>query len=149
MTLGFKCNKSKNSESKSAEAEADTLTTVDSLTILIENKQTELLELDSIIKLKKDSLSQREAELNARELALDKSRKRIDLTLKENNAKLAKTYESMEPDKVVSVMDSLSDKTVLKLLLSMRERNSAKILEALPPERAARITENLMKEKNE
>ncbi|MCK4306903.1 hypothetical protein KAW50_01595 [candidate division WOR-3 bacterium] len=147
LTLGFKCNKSKKSES--AEAEVDTLTTVDSLTLLIENKQTELLELDSIIKLKRDSLSQRETELITREQALDKASQKIDLTLKHSSAKLSKIYETMEPSKSASVMDSLPDENVVKLLLSMKERSSARILEVLPPDRAARITQKIMRVKNE
>ncbi len=136
------CKKSKKSES--SETEADTLKAIDSLAILIETKQNELQELDSIIKIREDSLSQRETALTICEQSISKINKKIDLTLKDNNAKLVELYEAMETSKVVLIINKLSDERVIKLLLSMKKRSSSRILEALPPDRTARITKSIM-----
>ncbi|MCD6169368.1 MAG: hypothetical protein J7J76_02305 [Candidatus Latescibacteria bacterium] len=73
-------------------------------------------------------------------LSEENSTKRSSREAENRLSNLVRLYNSMDANRVVSIMDSLSDSTALEILCRMRTRQAAKVLAAFPPGRAARIT---------
>jgi len=67
----------------------------------------------------------------------------LDAVEAANLRQLAKTYESMKPDRAAAAVKELDQGTATKLIYLMSERNAAKVLESLDQESAAQLTQRM------
>jgi flagellar motility protein MotE (MotC chaperone) len=92
----------------------------------IDSLRTQITSEWDAIKKARESIGERMAVMNSDE--------------GKNLKKLAKTYESMKPDRAAAALGQLDEATVAKILYLMRDRSVGKIMGALEADKAASLT---------
>ncbi|MFA5032193.1 MAG: hypothetical protein WC614_04155 [bacterium] len=136
---------------------ADTFKTdsllTDTSSYSLSNADTNKLNADSILAQDETTQNSNSSQLDvAIKQAEDKTilekqlleTKRVnDSIVKESERKLTKTLESMEPEGMSAIMDSLDDNTVIDLLSKMKPKNVSEILSVMNPGRAAKLIRDI------
>lgn len=111
---------------------------------------------DSVIALgwlgkEKERLTQKENDLNIREVKLNKldqeiARKllKLEQVTTSKIADLAKLYDGIEPKAVAAMMANLDDETIVAVLPRMKQKIAAQVLGMMPPARAAQISKQMI-----
>jgi len=123
-------------------------------------------ELLLAIKLRSKDLDKREAAVHIEELQiktlrteieerisrLSKARQEMEQVVEELTQekekgvkKLAKIYESMDPEEAATRIELVDNKLAVKILKSMKQKSAAAILAAVKPKKAALLTQKLDK----
>ncbi|PWB70291.1 hypothetical protein C3F09_09285 [candidate division GN15 bacterium] len=99
----------------------------------------------------KAELTQRETALNARQKELEEldrkvSQKvmRLEQSLADRVANLAKLYDGMEPSAVAKLAENLDDSIVVAIIPRMKQKNASSLLSLMPPQRAAKLSKQII-----
>jgi flagellar motility protein MotE (MotC chaperone) len=120
----------------------------------VEKRQKEL-------DLKEEELKQKEGRISAMQADLDKqlnelkvTQSRIEDSVKQRAdlddvavAKLAKTYSSMPPETVATLIRQMEPGIAVRVISAMKEGKAARIMAALPPDLATKLSETMIKKK--
>jgi flagellar motility protein MotE (MotC chaperone) len=111
---------------------------------------------DSVIAMgwigkEKERITQKENDLNIREVKLNKldqeiARKllKIEQVTTSKITDLAKLYDGIEPKAVAAMMANLDDETIVAVLPRMKQKIAAQVLGMMPPARAAQISKQMI-----
>lgn len=105
----------------------------------------------SWIEKQKSELAQREGALAVRQKELEEldrkvSQKvmRLEQSLADRVANLAKLYDGMEPSAVASLAENLDDSIVVAIIPRMKQKNASQLLSLMPPQRAAKLSKQII-----
>ena len=128
-------------------AEADSNAAVQARNVINEDSIKEM----TWIEKQKSELTQRENALAARQKELDEldrsiSKKvmRLEQSLADRVANLAKLYDGMEPSAVASLAENLDDSIVVAIIPRMKQKNASQLLSLMPPQRAAKLSKQII-----
>jgi len=105
----------------------------------------------SWLEKQKEDLSKRETALAARQKEVDEldrkvSQKimRLEQSMADRVASLAKLYDGMEPDAVAKLAENLDDSLVVAIIPRMKQKNASQLLSLMPPQRAAKLSKQII-----
>lgn len=105
----------------------------------------------SWLEKQKNELTQRESALATRQKVLEEldrkvSQKvmRLEQSLADRVASIAKLYDGMEPDAVAKLAENLDDSIVVAIIPRMKQKNASQLLSLLPPQRAAKLSKQII-----
>jgi hypothetical protein len=118
--------------------EADSMSTEDSIKLVIEELQANINEGDSLLAAAVHELEKTKALLNMQEAEEDSSNLKKSI-------KLAKIVGNMPPKEAARMLEPLEDLMVLDVLMRLKQRQAAKIMAEFSAQRAARLSEVILK----
>ncbi len=128
-------------------AEADSANAQQASTAAREDSLKNVTWLDK----QKAELAQRESAIAARQKELDEldrnvSKKvmRLEQSLADRVANLAKLYDGMEPEAVAKLAENLDDSLVVAIIPRMKQKNASQLLSLMPPQRAAKLSKQII-----
>ena len=109
------------------------------------------IKAQSWIEKQKDDLTKREVALTSRQKEVEEldrkvSQKvmRLEQSLADRVANLAKLYDGMEPSAVAKLAENLDDSIVVAIIPRMKQKNASQLLSLLPPQRAAKLSKQII-----
>jgi flagellar motility protein MotE (MotC chaperone) len=93
---------------------------------------------------KENALSAREAALNKKEQQITAKLMKLEQATSDRVTNLAKLYDGMEGAAVAKLMANLEDSIVVSLIPRMKQKNASDVLTLLPPVRAAAISRQIL-----
>lgn len=120
----------------------------------VEKRQKELDRKDEELKQKEERIATMQADLDKQLNELKVTQSRIEDSVKQRAdlddvavAKLAKTYSSMPPETVATLIRQMDTGIAVRVISAMKEGKAARIMAALPPDLATKLSETMIKKK--
>jgi flagellar motility protein MotE (MotC chaperone) len=129
-----------NAEADSANAlQTNTAAREDSLKALdwLEKQKSELAQ-------RENALAARQREIEELDRKVSQRVMRLEQSLADRVANLAKLYDGMEPDAVAKLAENLDDSIVVAIIPRMKQKNASQLLSLLPPQRAAKLSKQII-----
>jgi flagellar motility protein MotE (MotC chaperone) len=125
------------------QAESMAASELDAINKALAARRTQLAQLGERARQQKEHALIEEKRLAEMEASNTKLAKERDARREAGIRKLAKLYESMEPEAAASILGALEKGLATEVLATMRERQASKVLQAMDGKRASELSERL------
>jgi len=103
----------------------------------LEKQKSELVQRESALAVRRKELEELDRRVSQKVMRLEQS-------LADRVAGLAKLYDGMEPDAVAKLAENLDDSIVVAIIPRMKQKNASQLLSLLPPQRAAKLSKQII-----